>query len=364
MKNVFGKNLTVTLFGESHGNAIGAVIDGVSAGVKIDEDYISRRLTLRRGEKDISTPRREKDEFEILSGVLNGVATGSPIALIIKNRDTKSADYSQMESVARPSHADYPAFVKYFGFNDQRGGGHFSGRITAGLVMAGAIAQHALEKKGIFIGTHLKSVGEVCDRGFENLKEDITLLNTRVFAVLDDECAKKMREEILSAKNDGDSIGGVLETAVFGLPAGLGDPFFDSVESLISHAVFSIGGVKGIEFGEGFNISKMRASAANDPLCVENGEIKTKTNHSGGICGGITNGMPIIFKTAIKPTPTIFKEQQTVDFKEKTPAVLKATGRHDPCIAPRVRAVVDAATALVIADLLISRYGENALCTD
>ena len=364
MRNVFGKNLTVTLFGESHGKGIGAVIDGVSPGVKIDEDYISRRLDLRRGEVDISTPRREKDEFEILSGVVNGVATGSPIMLLIKNADTKSGDYAQMSSIARPSHADFSAFVKYSGFNDTRGGGHFSGRITAGLVMAGAIVQKALEEKGIFIGTHLKSVGEVCDRGFEDFKTDITALNSVVFPVLDEKAGEKMRGEILSAKNDGDSIGGVLETAVIGLEAGYGEPWFDSVEGLISHAVFSIGGVKGIEFGGGFNLSKMRGSDANDALFTENGEVKTRTNNSGGICGGITNGMPIVFRCAIKPTPTIFKEQETVDFKEKTSAVIKPTGRHDPCIAPRIRAVIDAVTALVIADLIITREGENALCTD
>lgn len=364
MRNVFGQNLTVTLFGESHGQALGAVLDGVSAGVKIKRDYIAHRLDLRRGEENISTPRREKDNFKILSGVVNGVATGSPIAFVIENEDTKSQDYSQMSSIARPSHADYSAFVKYKGFNDTAGGGHFSGRITAGIVMAGAVVQKALEEKGIYIATHLKNVGDVYDRDFCNLNEDITALNSKVFPVLDEEKGDKMRQEILACKNDGDSIGAVLETVVVGLKAGLGQPWFDSVESLISHAMFSIGGVKGIEFGAGFELSKMRGSVANDPFIIENGEIKTKTNNNGGLNGGLTNGMPIVFRLAIKPTPTIFKEQQTVDFKQNTPATLKAKGRHDPCIAPRIRAVADALTALTIGDLLLTQYGENALCTD
>ncbi len=364
MRNVFGQNLSVTLFGESHGNAIGAVLDGVSAGVKIDPEYIAHRLDLRRGEADISTPRREKDKFEFLSGVVDNTATGSPIAVMIKNLDTKSGDYKEMSNVARPSHADYAAHVKYNGFNDTRGGGHFSGRITAGLVIAGAIAQKALEAKGIFIATHLKSVGDVTDRDFGDFKEDISKLNSQVFAVLDNSKADEMRKEILSAKQDGDSIGGVLETAVIGLEAGLGQPWFDSVEGLLSHALFSIGGIKGVEFGDGFSLAKMRGSYANDPMTIEDGKVITATNKNGGINGGITNGMPIVFRCAVKPTPTIFKEQQTVDFKNNTSATLSAKGRHDPCIAPRVRAVVDAVTALVIADLLITRHGENALCTD
>ena len=364
MRNVFGKNLTVTLFGESHGNAIGAVLDGMSAGVKIDEGYIAHRLDLRRGEKDVSTPRREKDNFKILSGVVNGVTTGTPIAIIIENEDTKSGDYKEMSSVARPSHADYTAYVKYNGFNDTRGGGHFSGRITAPLVAVGAIVQKALEDKGVLIGTHLKNVGEVCDRGFCNLNEDINALNQKVFPTLDDSKAQKMKEEITLAKNDGDSVGGVLETVVSGAVAGLGDPWFDSVEGLISHAMFSLGGVKGIEFGNGFELSKMRGSIANDQLFVENDTVKTKTNNNGGINGGITNGMPIVFSLAIKPTPTIFKEQGTVDFVKRENTTVSPKGRHDPCIAPRIRASVDALTALVIGDLMLTRYGENALCTD
>ena len=359
--NSFGKNVCVTLFGESHGAVIGAVLDGVSPGVKIDFDYINKCLSFRKGEDALSTARREKDEFKIVSGVKDGVTTGAPLTVLIENCDTKSGDYSSFSTLARPSHADFAAHVKYNGFNDQAGGGHFSGRITAPLVAVGAILQSALEKKGIFIASHIKQIGSAIDRDFENLSDDFVLVNSRAFAVLDEKADHEMRREILSAKENGDSVGGKIESAIFGLPAGVGEPFFDSLESVISHAVFSIGGVKGIEFGDGFKFCSSLGSNSNDEFYFDK-TVKTKTNHNGGINGGISNGMPVLFSTAIKPTPTIFKEQNTVDYIKNENATISAKGRHDPCIVPRVRAVIDAVSAIAVADMLVRRFGEEFLC--
>ena len=266
-----------------------------------------------------------------------------------------------MKTVARPSHADYTAECKYHGYQDSRGGGHFSGRITAALVAAGAICRSALEKKGIFIGTHVKKCAGIQDREFENLKKDIEDLNSKTFAVLDANSGEMMREAILKAASDGDSVGGVVETAVIGMPAGAGEPWFDTVEGMLSHMLFSIPSVKGVEFGAGFDIADMLGSAANDPMRVENGKVVCVTNNSGGINGGITNAMPIIFRTAIKPTPTIFKPQNTIDFKSMTNIVSEANGRHDPAIIHRVRVVQDAATAIVLCDILAQRYGTDWL---
>ena len=352
MRNTFGNNVAVTLFGESHGEAIGAVLDGIKPGVKIDLDFIKSQLNLRKPAGEISTARVEADDFKILSGVFEGYTTGAPICVIIPNSDTKSKDYSEMISLARPSHADYVANVKYKGFNDYRGGGHFSGRITAALVAAGAIAISVLKEKGIFIGTHISRCANVDDAHFENLEKEINLLNQKQFAVLDDTKGELMKENILKAKLEGDSVGGVLETAVTGLPVGLGEPWFDSVESMLSHALFSIPAIKGVEFGKGFEFADMTGSTANDSFYMDGDIVKTRTNNNGGINGGITNGMPVIFRCAVKPTPTISKEQNTVDFKNKEDAVLKALGRHDPCIVHRARVVVDSMTALTICDLL------------
>jgi chorismate synthase len=352
MRNTFGNKLTVTIFGESHGEAIGALLDGVPAGICVDEDFIKSQLTLRRPSGDISTPRAEKDEFSLKSGVFEGKTTGAPICIVIKNRDTKSKDYSEIKDVARPSHADFTAFVKYGGFNDYRGGGHFSGRLTAALVAAGALVIPYLKEKGIFIGTHIKSIGGISDRDFGDITADVKKLSSMDFAVLDGEKKEKMINRIREVRSEGDSIGGVLETAVIGLPAGLGDPFFDSCESMLSHALFSIPAVKGVEFGAGFKISEMTGSAANDEFFVENGTVFTKTNNSGGINGGITNGQPLIVRCAVRPTPTIAKEQHTVNFKTNENTVLKGKGRHDPCIVHRARVVADSVVALVIADMI------------
>ena len=361
MKNTFGNSVAITLFGESHGEYIGAVIDGLAPGIHIDREYIANMLTLRRPEGKISTPRREKDEFRIVSGVVADTTTGTPITILIPNENVKSGDYSEMKTVARPSHADYTAECKYHGYQDSRGGGHFSGRITAALVAAGAICKYALEQKGIYIGTHVKRCAGISDRELGELKNDIAELSQKTFAVLDDASGDKMRKAILRAASEGDSVGGVLETAIIGMPCGVGEPWFDSVESMLSHMMFSIPAVKGIEFGAGFAISDMRGSEANDPIRIENGTAVTLTNNNAGINGGITNGMPIIFRTAIKPTPTIFKEQNTIDFKSMTDAVLEPKGRHDPAIVHRARVVQDAAAAIVLCDALAMRFGTDYL---
>lgn len=361
MKNTFGNNLTVTLFGESHGSAIGAVLDGITPGLSVDTDIIKNMLSLRKGLSAISTPRREEDSFEILSGVFEGKTTGTPLCIVIKNEDTRSKDYSATKDLARPSHADFTANVKYRGFQDYRGGGHFSGRITAPLVALAGIIIPALEKKGIYIGSHICECGGFSDKAFADYMSDIKSLKGKEFAALDDEIGEKMIEAIKQAKAQGDSIGGVVETAVIGIPKGIGEPWFDTVEGLLSHALFSVPAVKGVEFGAGFGFAQMKGSAANDSFKIANGEIVTDTNNSGGINGGITNGMPIVFRTAFRPTPTISKPQNTVNMATGEEAVLEAKGRHDPCIVHRAKVVVDSITAITLADMLISRYGTDWL---
>ena len=361
MKNTFGNSVAVTLFGESHGEYIGAVIDGLAPGIAIDHGYIAHMLTQRRPVGKISTPRQEKDAYQIVSGVLNGKTTGTPITILIPNENVQSEDYTQMQTVARPSHADYTAQCKYHGFQDARGGGHFSGRITAALVAAGAICRAALAQKGIYIGTHLKKCAGVPDREFLDLASDIQALNEKLFAVLDDSAETAMQDAILAAAAEGDSVGGVLETAVIGMPAGVGEPWFDTIESMLSHMLFAIPAVKGVEFGAGFSIANMRGSKANDPFAMDQDRVVSTTNNSGGINGGITNGMPIVFRTAIKPTPTIFKPQNTIDFQTLTRTVLEPKGRHDPAIVHRARVVQDAATAIVLSDVLAMRYGTDWL---
>lgn len=361
MKNTFGNSVAVTLFGESHGEYIGAVIDGLAPGITIDHSYIAQMLTQRRPVGKISTPRQEKDAYQIVSGVQNGKTTGTPITILIPNENVQSGDYAQMQTVARPSHADYTAQCKYHGFQDTRGGGHFSGRITAALVAAGAICRSALTQKGIYIGTHVKKCAGVPDREFLDLVSDIQVLNEKLFAVLDDSAQKDMQEAILAVAAEGDSVGGVLETAVIGVPAGVGEPWFDTMESMLAHMMFGIPGVKGIEFGAGFSITDMRGSEANDPFAMDQDRVVSATNNSGGINGGITNGMPILFRTALKPTPTIFKPQNTIDFQTMTQTVLEPKGRHDPAIVHRARVVQDAATAIVLCDALALRYGTDWL---
>lgn len=362
MKNTFGTSVAVTLFGESHGACIGAVIDGLAPGIRIDHAYIAQMLTQRRPDGKISTPRKEKDEYSIVSGVIGDTTTGTPITILIPNENVKSGDYAQMQTVARPAHADYTAECKYHGYQDARGGGHFSGRITAALAAAGAICKCALEQKGIFIGTHVKRCAGIADREFDNLTADIRVLSDKTFAVLDDAVGDAMCAAILAAAADGDSVGGILETAIIGMPAGVGEPWFDTVEGQLSHMMFSIPAVKGIEFGAGFAIADLRGSMTNDPMRIgADGRVITTTNNNGGINGGITNGMPIVFRTAIKPTPTVFLPQDTVDFKTMTETVLEPKGRHDPAIVHRARVVQDAAAAIVLCDALAMRYGTDWL---
>lgn len=358
MKNTFGTSLKITVFGESHGKSIGAVIDGIAAGLTVDEDYIREKLSLRRPSSNISTPRRERDEFVIESGVFNSKTTGTPIVIRIPNTDTKSGDYAQFLTVPRPSHADFTAHEKYYGFEDFRGGGHFSGRITAALVAAGAIVMSILEENGIYIGTHIKRCAGIDDADFStDLTADIKALSKKEFATLSDDKAEEMKTAILSAKNDGDSVGGILESVVVGIGTGFGEPFFDSVESILSHALFSIPAIKGVEFGKGFEFANMRGSEANDPFEIDGGRVVTSTNNSGGINGGITNGMPIVLRTVVRPTPTISREQRSVNLEKMENTVLEARGRHDPCIVHRARIVQDSVIALALYDIIASRLG-------
>ena len=336
MKNTIGNSLTVTLFGESHGEAIGAVLDGMPSGIEVDDGFIASQLSRRRPKDQTSTPRQEKDEFSILSGVFKGHTTGTPICITIPNADTHSADYGEMQYKMRPSHADYTANCRYGGFQDYRGGGHFSGRITAALVAAAALVIPALNKKGIEINTDILNIGGETDK-------------------------EKMRQKILEAKQDGDSVGGTLETVVTGMPTGVGEPWFDTVEGMLSHAIFSIPAVKGVEFGLGFRFADKLGSEANDQMYVEEDTVKCYTNNNGGVLGGITNGMPIIFRAVIKPTPTISKEQKTVDISTMSDTTLSARGRHDPCIVHRAAVVVESVTALVLADILTAKFGTDWL---
>ncbi|MBO5313377.1 MAG: chorismate synthase [Clostridia bacterium] len=363
MKNTFGQSVCVTVFGESHGEGIGAVIDGLAPGIAVDHSFISAQLSKRRPSGKTDTPRVEQDNYKILSGVFNGKTTGTPIAIIIPNENIKSKDYTY--GVARPSHADYSAYMKYHGYEDYRGGGHFSGRITASVVVAGAIAIKALEGLGIKIGTHILSCGGVSDKSFSSdiiaLDKEISLLNAREgdeMPVISD-CGDRMADSIISARERLDSIGGKIQTAITGMPAGVGEPWFDSVESVLSHALFSIGGIKGVEFGLGFGFDSTLGSSVNDELEYRDGTVCTKTNNNGGINGGITNGMPIVINCAVKPTPSISQPQGTVNFISKENVGLEIKGRHDPAIIRRVCVVADSVCALAICDLLAQRYGTD-----
>ena len=359
MKNTFGNAVALTLFGESHGEMIGAVLDGIAPGIPVDETYIAHKMDQRRPYGSISTRRKEADRVKLVSGIFEGKTTGTPICILIENTAQHSADYDALRFLPRPGHADYTAIQKYHGFSDPRGGGHFSGRLTASITAAGAIVLSMLKKKGIRIGTHIARCAGIADRSFDVYTTDIDLLENSVFAVLDPIRAEGMKNAIEAAAKDGDSVGGVLETAVTGMPAGTGEPWFDTVEGLLSHALYSIPSVKGVEFGDGFALAEMRGSDANDAFVSEEGTVKTRTNHNGGINGGITNGMPVLFRTAIKPTPSIFIKQDTVDLKTMKPAVLELKGRHDPAIVHRARVVVDSIAALTIADILTQRYGTD-----
>lgn len=355
--NTFGNKITVTIFGESHGTAIGAVLDGLPAGEAIDWDAVRLEMARRApGKNPLSTARSEKDAFTIDSGYFQGHTTGTPLCMRIVNGDQHSKDYDQLRHIMRPGHADYSGKIRYGGYNDYRGGGHFSGRLTAPLVFAGAVASQILARHGIYIGSHILQIGNVKDCSFSPLGEETTTLQqlkTQNLPVLDTNQAAVMEQEILTAKQQQDSIGGSIECIIQGMPAGIGEPFFDSVESQLSHMMFSIPAVKGIEFGDGFALAAMRASQANDAFYYEQGQVKTKTNHNGGINGGITNGMPILFRLAIKPTPSISQPQETIDTDTQQNCMLEITGRHDPCIVQRAVPVVEVAAAWTILDMYL-----------
>ncbi|MCF0143452.1 MAG: chorismate synthase [Parasporobacterium sp.] len=358
MKNTLGQSLTITLFGESHGPAIGAVLDGLAPGLPVDEAVIADFLSRRRPSDELSTARREPDHFQIVSGVFEGKTTGTPLCILIPNTDTKSADYSR--NAARPSHADYAAFCKYHGAEDYRGGGHFSGRITAAIVAAGGILIPALENLGITLGTHIYICAGNADKALTSA-EDIKALKDAAFPVLDKAFGQSVKENILAAKNNQDSIGGVTQTAVFGLPAGLGEPWFDSVESLLAHGLYSIGGIKGVEFGAGFGFADGTGSSLNDAFRNEGGKVITTSNNNGGINGGITNGMPVIFQCAVKPTPSVSRPQETIDLLTGENTEITIAGRHDPAIIRRICPVIDSMTAIIICDMLAARYGTDVL---
>ena len=360
MKNSFGSSVSITLFGESHGEMIGAVLDGMAPGIFVDEDFIRHQLSLRRPQGVGATSRIEPDDFKIISGVKEGRTTGAPLCILIPNCDVRSSDYD--EDLLRPGHADYAGYCKYHGFEDRAGGGHFSGRLTAPLVALGAIALSALRENGIFIGSHIAKLGGVSDRGFSNAAlDDIELLEDLPFPTLDEKAGEEMQQEILAAYDNEDSLGGVLETIVTGLPAGVGEPWFDTVEGVLSHALFSIPAVKGVEFGEGFGFADLPGSEANDAFLLSGRDIVTETNHNGGVNGGITNGMPLLFRCAFKPTPSIGQEQNTVNLRTMTEETIALSGRHDACILPRARVVVDSVAALVLCDLLAQRFGTDFL---
>jgi len=357
MSGIWGKNLRLSIFGESHAPAIGIVVDGLPPGIELDMENIRFQMNRRApGRSKMSTPRGEKDEFEILSGYFNGMTTGTPLACMIRNADKRSSDYENIRKTPRPGHADYTGFIKYAGFNDYRGGGHFSGRLTAPLVFAGAIAQQALEGMGVAIAAHAQSVAGIQDLRFEEVAVDrelIERLKSSELAAIDPAKGELMKSEILKAREELDSVGGVVECIALGIPAGLGDPFFDSVESRLSGMLFSIPAVKGVEFGAGFEISNMRGSKANDEYVIREGKLSTRTNNNGGILGGITSGMPVVFRAAIKPTPSISQTQSSVDISSMKEVQLKVEGRHDPCIVPRAIPVVEAAAAIVILDMML-----------
>lgn len=356
--SAFGKNIEVNLFGESHGKAIGIVINNLPAGITLDETKIKETLTLRRPKGNISTPRQEKDPYEIVSGYFNNKTTGTPLTILIPNGDTRSKDYTP--EILRPSHADYTAFMKYNNHHDYRGSGHFSGRITAPIVILGSICNQILEKKGITIGSHITSIKdeEVSRISQENINtETLKRLYWSDFPTINKEDEDTFKQVILNAKEEKDSVGGKVETIITGLNAGYGDPFFESIESVLSHLIFSVPGIKGIEFGQGFNITKLFGSEANDSFGISNGNIYTKTNHSGGIQGGISNSMPIIFQTAIKPTASIGKAQNTVNIKTLEETTLELKGRHDPCIVHRVIHVINAITSYGVLELITRKDG-------
>ena len=357
MSSYLGKNLHVAIFGQSHSEAIGVTVDGLPAGEAVDLEELDRFLQRRApGRTDTSTPRKEADKPRILCGLADGVTCGAPLAAVIENTNTRSRDYDKLKDVPRPGHADYTAQVRYGGFQDVRGGGHFSGRLTAPLCVAGGIALQILARRGIQVAAHILRVGEVTDRPFDPMGEQgetLDRVRRAPFPVLDQQAGERMRKTILEAREQRDSVGGAVECMVTGLPAGVGDPMFGGMESRMASVLFGIPAVKGVEFGSGFGAARMRGSEHNDPFGIEGGQVVARSNHAGGILGGITSGMPILFRCAFKPTPSISKEQDSVSLSRMEPEKLVVEGRHDPCIVPRAVPVVEAAAALVVLDALL-----------
>lgn len=358
MTATLGEKIKLTIFGESHGLGIGCVIDGLPPGFAIDLDAVKKEMQRRApGKSPLATARNEKDAFIIESGFFEGRTTGTPLCVLIPNSDQHSGDYSKLKNVMRPGHADYSGKVKYKGFNDYRGGGHFSGRLTAPLVFMGAVAKQLLAQRSIYIGAHIASVWNVQDKMFNPLGEDaefLTELTQKTFPVIDDAAGNEMQQLILAVKQSCDSVGGVIECMAINVPAGVGEPFFDSLESRLAHALFSVPAVKGIEFGKGFALAQMPGSEANDQMYYDNGTVKAYTNNNGGITGGISNGMPVCFKVVVKPTPSIGKVQKTVDISSGENTELVITGRHDPCIVQRAVPVIEGVAAWVILDMLLA----------
>ncbi len=353
MSSTYGENLKLSIFGQSHGAAIGVVLDGIPAGLPVDEEALQAFLNRRApGQNDYSTPRKEEDRPEFLSGILSGFTCGAPIAAMIRNHNTRSGDYANLKDCPRPGHADYTAQMKYHGFQDCAGGGHFSGRLTAPLCVAGGLCRQWLEARGIRVGAHIAAIAGVSDLPFDPLSPQLDDVRAD-FPVLDAAAGEAMRAAISQARMELDSVGGVIECAATGLPAGLGEPMFGGVESRIAQIVYGIPAVKGVEFGIGFDAARLRGSQNNDPYRMEDGRVVTASNNCGGILGGITNGMPLLFRAAVKPTPSIAREQQSVSLQRGENQPLSVKGRHDPCIVPRAVPVVEAAAAIALLDLLL-----------
>ncbi|MBC8535416.1 chorismate synthase [Feifania hominis] len=365
MSSIYGNQLRISIFGESHGEAIGTVVDGFPAGVAVDFDFIRAQMARRRPSGGaFSTKRHETDDFRILSGIRDGRTTGAPICAVMENGDTHSQDYDNLTDMPRPSHADYPAMVRYKGANDPRGGGHFSARLTAPLVFAGSLCRSFLRTRGIELIAHIASIADVADEVFDLCRiggGEAERIAQNELPVLSAEAGERMLALIRAARSAGDTLGGVVECAVTGMKPGCGSPMFGSVESALSSLLFSIPAVKGVEFGSGFGIAALRGSEANDPYYSENDQIKTRFNHNGGILGGITTGMPIVFRAAFKPISSIAQPQRTLNLKSGNEETLVVRGRHDICVVPRAVPVVENAAAIAVCDLLLEEYGYEGL---
>lgn len=356
MSSMFGHKIRLSIFGQSHGEKIGMVLDGLPAGEKVDLDALKAFMARRAPGQRLTTQRRETDEPHLVSGVTDGVTCGAPLCALIDNEDTRPGDYEALRFVPRPGHADYPAFVKYGGMNDVRGGGHFSARLTAPLCAAGGILMQLYARRGIRIGAHLIAVHDVWDASFDPLnvtEDELYKAQKNDFPTLDAQAGEKMRLEIEKARAEGDSVGGVVECAVLGLRAGLGEPMFGGLENEIAAAVFAVPAVKGIEFGEGFRAAALRGTQNNDAYAVSGGAPSLLSNHAGGVLGGLSSGAPLVFRAAFKPTPSVSRPQQSVNLRTNTDETLVIRGRHDPCVAVRAVPCVEAAAAVALADFIL-----------